>query len=173
MHQLLVEAWRLRGLGKYAEATKLVDYVHEHCPGQNVNLLGRIFHIYMQMAYDHGKPEEALAFNQQSIDYYQKGKLPDQIAHALRHRADILSHLKRFDEAEQYYHEAIEIYRKQTNTHPGQLANALRGYALLSEQIQQLKRAVTTWKEIKSLYEACQVPEGVLEANHKINQLQA
>jgi tetratricopeptide (TPR) repeat protein len=56
---------------------------------------------------------------------------PLALAHTLRHEADILREQKKISEAETIYGEALRLYRTHPEHRPLDLANALRGYALL------------------------------------------
>jgi tetratricopeptide (TPR) repeat protein len=92
-------------------------------------------------------------------------------AHTMRHAADILREQKRVDEAAPLYTEALEIYRKHNDTPPLDLANAIRGFALLKEGVGDRTEALMLWREARDLYELTGVEAGVLESDRRIGLL--
>lgn len=161
---LLEQAWQKRREGHYHTANDLVREAEGRCEKEDYATLGRIYHLYRQFAADQGNLEEALAHSQQSLQYYQLAAIPDKLAHAIRHLADLQYELKRYQDAEQTYQRALTLYRTQLKTHPAHLANALRGFALLLEAMGRKEAAVSVWKETQALYDACDIAAGVEEA---------
>ena len=86
------------------------------------------------------------------------------LAHALRHAGDILRKMKKTDQAGSYYAEALAIYRDCRPTPPLDLANTLRGYALLKGDVGEDEESTLLWLEAKHLYEQEGVQEGVTES---------
>ena len=169
--ELLEEAWVKRRDGKYHEARHLAEEAQKLCKDDDYNSLGRIFHVYMQFESDHNDPSKALELCQQSLAYYKKGGDPDKVAHSTRHIADLERHLGYVDDSERNYREAIGIYKCNPNTNKRNLANALRGLGLLLENGGNTKEAIAVWKETKELYLACNLQEGVDEANRILGSL--
>lgn len=97
---------------------------------------------------------------------------PPCLAHTLRHVADIFRNQKKFTEAEPVYAESLAIYRAESDTPPLDLANALRGYALLKEALGQPREAIECWGEARSRYEQAGVYEGVEEGKKRIADLE-
>ena len=91
-----------------------------------------------------------------------------RLAHTVRHLADIYRHVNRLDDAEQCYREALQIYREHPEVGALELANALRGAALLEEKLARRDRAIAMWQEAKSLYETAGVAAGVEEASRRL-----
>jgi len=85
------------------------------------------------------------------------------LAHTLRHAGDILRKLKRTDQAAPCYTEALEIYRQHPDTRPLDLANTLRGYALLEGDLGNDDESTLLWLQAKELYEQEGVQAGVSE----------
>src|SRR5271155_450732 len=56
-----------------------------------------------------------------------------RLAHAIRHVGDILRHEQRREPAERCYREALDLYRNHELTPPLDLANAIRGLAILQD----------------------------------------
>ncbi|MDH3650775.1 MAG: tetratricopeptide repeat protein [Saprospiraceae bacterium] len=170
--ELLRKAWVKRREEKYREARQLVVKAQGLCEDTDFDSLGRIFHIYMQFESDHNNHVKALELCEQSLTFYRKGKRPGRIAHSIRHVADLQRHLGKEVDAEYNYREAINIYRDQSDTSKGDLANALRGFGYLLEKIGKVREASAVWKEVKELYQACHLQDGVVEANRRLNSLQ-
>ena len=169
--ELLAEAWIGRRQEKYDEAKSLVDEAQKLCSKSDYDSLGRIYHVYMQFESDHDNLLKALALCKKSLSYYKKTGNKNKIAHSTRHVADLERHLRREIDSERSYRTAIAIYRDNTNTYKGDLANALRGFAILLEKLKKFKEARETWKETKQLYQACNLLEGVSEAIKKLDSL--
>jgi tetratricopeptide (TPR) repeat protein len=97
---------------------------------------------------------------------YREQDNPLRLAHTVRHVADILRGLGRWEEARALYAEAIEIYRAQPDSVALDMANALRGSALLKEATGA--DAVELWREARGLYAAAGIDAGVEEADRRI-----
>jgi len=91
-----------------------------------------------------------------------------RLAHTIRHVGDIYRRQKRADLAEPCYRETLELYRRDEKTPPLDLANALRGFALLKDDIGQQLQAKPLWEEARDLYAAVGVKEGVAEASRRL-----
>src|SRR5262249_24385250 len=87
-----------------------------------------------------------------------------KLAHTIRHVGDILRHLERFAPADTSYAEALSIYRAHRETPPLDLANMLRGLALLKEALGENAEARALWAEAGSLYATANVEAGVVES---------
>lgn len=108
----------------------------------------------------------------QAADLYRRAaqQLRDdslRYAHAIRHAADILREAGHSESAESDYIEAIGIYRR-SECSPLDMANALRGYALLAEMRLQNRHAAQLWQEARSLYLQAGVDAGVQEADQRL-----
>jgi tetratricopeptide (TPR) repeat protein len=93
---------------------------------------------------------------------------PLALAHTVRHLADIQRGQGEQELAEPHYAEALQIYRQHENTQPLDLANTLRGYALLKTANYKKQEALTLWREARNLYAQCKVEAGVAECDHQI-----
>ena len=171
IQEYLNDAWDLRRLGQYHNSKEVLVKAHKLCKEKDFELLGRVYHIYMQYEYDHEKYNEAVKFCRLAISFYVKGNNPNKIAHATRHLADLQLELNRLDKAEKNYLHAIDIYRKDPNTPKGDLANALRGYALVLEKGEKIAKAIEMWEEILHLYQDKGFQEGIDEASQRLKIL--
>lgn len=86
-------------------------------------------------------------------------------------RGDILWEEGRLDLAEPCYHEALQIYRAGRRTPPLDLANAIRGLAILKEDTGVTEEAKRLWAEARSLYAAVDIKEGVAESSARLARL--
>ncbi len=169
--ELLGNAWSLRREGNYDEAMKIVRRAHDSCPENDYDALGRIYHVYMQFKRDHDHLEEAVLLSRQSVSYYRLSKNMNRIAHSVRHLADLEFELGNLKESEVHYKKAIQLYLDNSNTSKGDLANALRQYALLLEKTGKNVESANTWTTVRDLYTAIHLKEGVSEAEEHLDRL--
>jgi tetratricopeptide (TPR) repeat protein len=94
---------------------------------------------------------------------------PMKLAHIVRHLADVLSEQGELVLAESFYVEAIEIYREHDNSSPLDLANAIRGFALLKTRNRETRDALLLWREARNLYARCEVEAGVVESDRQLS----
>ena len=86
-------------------------------------------------------------------------------AHIIRHQADIAAELGLSSESFVHYEAALSIYRRDPLTNPMDLANALRGFALLKERWKEFQEAKKMWREAREIYTSFGIEEGVIECN--------
>ena len=96
---------------------------------------------------------------------------PVRLAYALRHEADVLREMCRPAEAEPLYLEAETIYRQLGGETVLDLANTLRGLALVNETTGNIDQSKKLWSEARKLYADCHVQAGVSECDRKLSQL--
>ena len=96
---------------------------------------------------------------------------PERLAHTIRHVADIQRKLNLSSTAEANYAEALALYRAEPATGKLDLANALRGYALLREDTGDLAAARAMWLEARELYRALALQPGVDESRRHLEML--
>jgi tetratricopeptide (TPR) repeat protein len=104
-----------------------------------------------------------------AVLYRQIGP-PARLAYALRHEADILRELDQPAEAEPLYLEAEGIYRQQGEQADLDLANTLRGLALVNESTGRTSASRSLLEQARELYTKCNVEAGVAECNRKLSQ---
>jgi len=105
-----------------------------------------------------------------AVLYRQIGP-PARLAYALRHEADILRESCVPAEAEPLYVEAEGIYRQQGEEAELDLANTLRGLALVNESSGRSDAARSLFQQACELYAECKVEAGVAECNKRLSQL--
>ncbi len=115
--------------------------------------------------------DAALLHYGEAAAVYRKLDEPLRLAHTIRHVGDILSESGQLEPAGPHFREALEIYRTHPETPLLDLANALRGYALLQEQLGEKQEAVALWREAREFYAAVNVQAGVDEGDRRIARL--
>jgi tetratricopeptide (TPR) repeat protein len=115
--------------------------------------------------------DAALLHYGEAAAVYRKLDEPLRLAHTVRHIGDILRGDGQLQPAGPHFREALEIYRAHPETPPLDLANALRGYALLQEELGEKQEAVALWREARELYAAVNVQAGVDEGDRRIERL--
>lgn len=125
-----------------------------------------------------GKAERDLKNNAQAVLHYREAasiyrNLPDPLrfAHTIRHVGDILRNQGSVEQARPCYEEALTIYRAHSETPTLDLANAIRGFALLLGETKETEQAVSLWREARTLYDAVNVHAGVQESDDQIKKL--
>jgi len=89
-------------------------------------------------------------------------------AHSMRHCADIEREMKLAADAKRDYEAALAIYCSRADTPPLDLANTLRGFALLQDGAGVDEESLLLWQEASHLYETAGVQAGVDEAKQHI-----
>jgi tetratricopeptide (TPR) repeat protein len=112
-----------------------------------------------------------IAAYQEAIAIMRQQSVPLRLAHTIRHLGDIYRHAGDFDQAARCYDEALTIYRDQPDARPLDLANALRGAALLKERTGDAQHAIKFWEEAKNLYAAENVETGAAEGARRLERL--
>ena len=93
------------------------------------------------------------------------------LAHRVRHLGDAYRRLGWVALAESCYLEALSIYRQHQSTKPLDLANTLRGFALLKEHTHAHQDAHQLWHEAHDLYVKVDVAAGVAESAARLAAL--
>jgi tetratricopeptide (TPR) repeat protein len=122
-----------------------------------------------QAERDIGNLEAAQHHYAGAATLYREIGPPERLAYALRHEADLLRKEDRFAEAEPLYLEAASIYREQGDEAALDLANTMRGLALLAESSGKPDAAKSLWQEARQLYRQCNVQAGVAECDEKLS----
>ena len=89
---------------------------------------------------------------------------PLRLAHTVRHLGDAYYYAGRASMAEPCYVEALSIYRRHEHRQPLDLANAIRSFAVLKDEVGAAEEAQHLWQEAHDLYVAVNVPAGVAES---------
>lgn len=125
-----------------------------------------------QIARDLHHAAAALGHYEEAAVLYRAFNSPLKLAHTVRHIADIHQDEGRFAVAAPHYDEALSIYRSHPDAPPLDLANAIRGQALLKGAVGQAREATALWEEARTLYSLVNVEAGVAESSRRIALLQ-
>lgn len=106
-----------------------------------------------------------------AVAFARVGNDPLGLAHRVRHLGDAYRRLGRAASADACYVEALAIYRRHQATKPLDLANALRGFALLKENGGARQDARSLWQEAHDLYVKVEVAAGVQESAARLAAL--
>jgi tetratricopeptide (TPR) repeat protein len=121
-----------------------------------------------RVARDLGDNERAVSNYRTAAELYRSLNDEMNLAHALRHVADILRGMGRTAEAEPFIQEAMTIYRALQPLPQLHLANSLRVAALLREEAGKPDEALPLWVEARDLYRAVGVEAGVAESRARL-----
>ena len=94
----------------------------------------------------------------------RKADEPLRLAHAVRHLGDAYYYGKRASLAEACYVEALSIYRGHEDRRPLDLANAVRSFAVLKDEVGEEKEAEHLWQEAHDLYVSLDASAGIAES---------
>ncbi len=114
---------------------------------------------------------EALLHYRKAADIYRRLPDPLRLAHTVRHVGDILRSEGSIAEASPCYEEALRVYRQNPETSPLDLANAIRGFALLRTEAGETEQAKSLWQEARRLYEVENIQAGVQESDAQMDLL--
>jgi tetratricopeptide (TPR) repeat protein len=137
----------------------------------NNTLLARALTGLGQIERDMSNLDEALLLYREAVALYRALGDPLSLAHTIRHEGDILRNQGQFELADRCYIEAIGIYRSHEQSPPGDLANALRGFALVKTAAGANEEARPLWQEVRTLYAEVGVEAGVIESEAQIARL--
>jgi len=87
-----------------------------------------------------------------------------KLAHSVRHLGDAYAYAGRWVRAEPCYVEALSIYRRHERTRPLDLANAIRSFAVLKDEVGATDQSQSLWQEAHDLYVDLNVPAGIAES---------
>jgi tetratricopeptide (TPR) repeat protein len=121
--------------------------------GQNQSLLAQSLTGLGQIERDQGDIEASIQHYQQAASIYRALDNPLRLAHTIRHVADMLRESGQPNAALPCFEEALAIYRSHPARGTLDLANALRGYALLQTDFGKIPAAIELWKEAGTLYD--------------------
>jgi tetratricopeptide (TPR) repeat protein len=140
--------------------------------GDNVDLARSLTGLG-QIERDLGDDAAALKYYEEAVMIYREMKDALKLAHTIRHVADIHRHENQTSLADGCYREALDLYRNHERTQPLELANAIRGFAILKSDAGETIQAKSLWEEARDLYALVGVKEGVAESARRLAGLAA
>lgn len=135
---------------------------------QNQLQLAQALTALGQIERDLHHADEALRHYEEAAAIYHSADLPLKLAHTVRHLGDIHQDQEQLKLAEPCYDEALAIYRAHKETPPLDLANAIRGLALLKGATGETQQAKALWEEAQELYVGVNVEAGVKESERRL-----
>lgn len=169
---LLATATRARLNHRFSDARRdLTKAVRSSRKSNDQRRLARALAALGQIQRDLHNNDDALRLYEEALEIYRALNDPLKLAHTVRHVGDILRHMERFPAAALAYTEALRIYHDHEDTQLLDLANAVRGFALLKEALGEKAEARALWEEAGILYAACNVESGVAESARRVKLL--
>jgi tetratricopeptide (TPR) repeat protein len=135
--------------------------------GDPIDLAGALTALG-QIERDLSRNDVAVQHYGEAMELYRSTADIQRLAHTIRHLADIYRHERQSDKAEHCYREALDLYRADAKTPPLDLANAIRGFAILRQDAGHREEAKELWKEARELYAAVNVEAGVTESVRRL-----
>jgi len=160
---LITAGYQARRESRPSEAktafTQAVNHYRDTDPGNPQ--LAEALRGLGQIERDLGEIPAALQHHREAADHYRTLNQPLALAHTVRHIADIQLENGDLAPAASNYDEALLIYRDYPETKPLDLANTLRGYALLKGATAHPEAAIASWHEARMLYEQAATQTGL------------
>jgi len=94
----------------------------------------------------------------------RRGEDALELAHRVRHLGDGYYYAGRWALAEPCYVEALSIYRRHERTRRLDLANAIRSFAVLKDEMGTTDESQRLWQEAHDLYVGLNVSAGIAES---------
>lgn len=130
--------------------------------------LARVLTSMGQLERDLHRGEAALQHYEEAVALYRAEGDVLRLAHTVRHVGDVQREAKRPQLAEPCYDEALALYRSHDGTPPLDLANTIRGLAILKSDAGETTTAIALWQEARDLYASVHVYAGVEESNCRL-----
>jgi tetratricopeptide (TPR) repeat protein len=169
---LLERGYQARRENRLAEAKACFEEAVGQCRAADDSaMLARALTGLGQIERDLQETAAALGHYEDAVAIYRTLDDALVLAHTVRHVGDILRNQGKLESAAPCYGEALGIYRRHEETPPLDLANAIRGYALLKASVGDKEEAAKLWQEAGVLYAAVGVDVGVAESARQVAQL--
>lgn len=166
---LITQGYEARREHRSADAKRIFTEAIDLCrKADDPRGLARALSGLAQIERDLRDFERARPLYEEAVSIYRSSNDRPNLAHTVRHLGDILRHQGRLELAEPCYLEALQIYRNEVEAAPLELANTIRGFALLKGENGETKEALSLWEEAKKLYATVNVQAGVAESDRQI-----
>jgi tetratricopeptide (TPR) repeat protein len=124
-----------------------------------------------QIARDEGHDDDAVPLYEEAVAICRALDHPLLLAHTIRHLGDVHLDAGRLVAATPCYEEALDLYRGHDQTLPLDLANAIRGLAILREIQWDPDEAKRLWREALYLYSSLGIEQAVAECSARLARL--
>jgi len=173
LNGLLKDATQARREERQADAKLLLVEAVEMCrKGESRSDLAKALTDLGQIERDLHNNKVALDHYEEALAIYRAEGDALKVAHTVRHVGDIQRTEGHRELAEPCYREALKIYRSHERTSPLDLANAIRGLAILTFDAGESDEAKQLWQEARDLYAGVDVAAGVAESNRRLALLE-
>jgi tetratricopeptide (TPR) repeat protein len=170
LKDLFARGYRARSENHPAESRAIfIQGVREAAVAEDQSSLAEALCGLAQAERDIGNLEAAIHHYANAVVLYRQLGPPARLAYAIRHQADVLRENGQFVDAEPLYLEAEGIYRQLGEGFELDLANTLRGLALVNESAARLDTSTALWRDARDLYTKCKVEAGVAECDEKLS----
>jgi len=122
--------------------------------------------------FDLGSNKRSLESYQDALTIAELDSEPEQIAHITQHIADVEREIGDLKSSLSHYEKVLAYYRSNMNKYGLNMANAMRGFALLKEKMVDYADAKSLWNEAKSIYEKYKISDGVKECLARLKKLE-
>lgn len=169
---LLNQAYQARKENRLADAKRDLIEAVELCRRTGaLSELAQALTRLGQIQRDLNQREAALKLYEEAAAIYRANGENLKLAHTVRHLGDIHREQGERVLADRRYREALELYRSDEETTPLELANTLRGFAILKGDMGEVENASALWHEARNLYAAANVEAGVTESSQQLTLL--
>ncbi|MGA3210657.1 MAG: tetratricopeptide repeat protein [Terriglobales bacterium] len=169
---LLKQAWQARREDRHVDAQRDLEQAVDICRRADDKMaLAKTLTALGQVERDLQHNDVACGHYVEAAAIYRANGDALRLAHAIRHIGDIHRHEQRRAPAERCYREALDIYRAHQPTSPLDLANAIRGLAILLDDSGEADEARALWQEARELYASVNVEAGVAESSRRLAKL--
>ena len=124
-----------------------------------------------QIERDSGRPAESIPVYEDAVLHCREIGDRVLLAHTIRHLGDAHQNVGELERAEDCYREALSLYRQSHFVRRGDLANAVRPFALLKERLGETSAAVELWTEAHRLYSSINAKAGIDECKTHLQKL--
>lgn len=156
--------------GRLSAAQSDAEMLVELCRNNtNKESLASALMMLGQIERDRSKKSSALQHYEEAVAICREVADTQVIAHTVRHLADLFCEEAMFDLAEKCFDEVLTLYRSDPNTAPANLANAIRGYAVLKDATDDHEAAMQLWQEARELYLDLGIDAGVAECDSRLS----
>ena len=152
-------------------AHNLLQQAQQYISIENSLDKAKILCFQAQLERDDDLLIEALGKYNEALNLYQLAENALSEAHVLRHIADIQQLLDDTDLANHNYQKALLIYQADRKNNLLNIANTLRGLAILKEHLIKHEEARHYWSEALKLYKKTDIRAGVSECKSRLAAL--
>jgi tetratricopeptide (TPR) repeat protein len=166
---VLKQAAHARQSGEAAEAERLYNEAAAEAKAKDDVMRAEALMGVAQTRRDRGDRIGASINYAEAVTILRGANATRELAHALRHAADVRSQLKEYAAAGSQIEEAIRLYRAlllNDEAAPLDLANALRVSALNDE-----RESFASWSEACALYTELNIAPGIHECSEHLQHL--